>query len=282
MAYVDKETMKVVKLEGNPHHPGSRGKNCAKGPATINQINDPNRILYPLKRVGPRGSGKFERTSWDEVLDVLAASIEDEEHNTTRFVVLTRDGEWAKQGEGPIITSFIFRVRNVPAALYKSLGGFATNGTNMTKLESYQLGGKFFATQFYADVEGHPDDHDLALALEELGFVRHVNQPIRVIGDTMLLRKYNKLMAFELSSGKLKWEIGGSVEEGLPLAGYFFLGPPLVLGKQLFVLAELNGEVVMARNANVLITSFHPELAENNNVHNYFLKQFVLREEVAA
>lgn len=112
-------------------------------------------------------------------LDVLAASIEDEEHNTTRFVVLTRDGEWAKQGEGPIITSFIFRVRNVPAALYKSLGGFATNGTNMTKLESYQLGGKFFATQFYADVEGHPDDHDLALALEELGFF---SAELRIVG----------------------------------------------------------------------------------------------------
>ncbi len=67
--------MKVRRLEGNPHHPGSRGKNCAKGPATINQINDPQRILYPLKRVGPRGSGKFERVSWDEVLDVLAARI---------------------------------------------------------------------------------------------------------------------------------------------------------------------------------------------------------------
>lgn len=75
MAYVDKETMQVRKLEGNPHHPGSRGKNCAKGPATINQINDPGRILYPLKRSGPRGSGKFERTTWDEVLDTFAAKI---------------------------------------------------------------------------------------------------------------------------------------------------------------------------------------------------------------
>ncbi|MHC4446373.1 MAG: molybdopterin dinucleotide binding domain-containing protein [Planctomycetota bacterium] len=75
MAYVDKATMAVRRLEGNPHHPGSRGKNCAKGPATINQINDPQRILYPLKRVGPRGSGAFERVSWDEVLDVLAAKI---------------------------------------------------------------------------------------------------------------------------------------------------------------------------------------------------------------
>ena len=75
VAYVDKETMQIRKLEGNPHHAGSRGKNCAKGPATINQINDPERILYPLKRVGPRGAGKFERTTWDEVLDTFAAKI---------------------------------------------------------------------------------------------------------------------------------------------------------------------------------------------------------------
>ena len=75
VAYVDKETMEIRKLEGNPHHAGSRGKNCAKGPATINQINDPERILYPLKRVGPRGAGKFERTTWDEVLDTFAAKV---------------------------------------------------------------------------------------------------------------------------------------------------------------------------------------------------------------
>lgn len=75
MAYVDKETLKVRKLEGNPYHPGSRGKNCAKGPATLNQIEDPNRILYPMKRVGPRGSGKFERTTWHEVLDTFASRI---------------------------------------------------------------------------------------------------------------------------------------------------------------------------------------------------------------
>lgn len=75
MAYVDKATGEIRKLEGNPHHPGSRGKNCAKGPATLNQINDPGRILYPLKRVGTRGSGKFERTTWDEVLDTFASKI---------------------------------------------------------------------------------------------------------------------------------------------------------------------------------------------------------------
>ena len=71
MAYVDKETGRVKKFEGNPYHPGSRGRNCAKGPATINQVNDPERILYPLKRTGKRGEGKWERTTWDEVLNTL-------------------------------------------------------------------------------------------------------------------------------------------------------------------------------------------------------------------
>jgi len=75
VAYVDKETREIRKLEGNPFHPGSRGRNCAKGPATLNQIQDPQRILYPLRRSGPRGSGKYERTTWDEVLDVFAKKI---------------------------------------------------------------------------------------------------------------------------------------------------------------------------------------------------------------
>ncbi|MCR9246958.1 MAG: molybdopterin-dependent oxidoreductase [bacterium] len=75
VAYVDKADGKIRKLEGNPYHPGSRGRNCAKGPATLNQVHDPDRVLYPMKRVGPRGSGKFERVSWDEVLDTLAARI---------------------------------------------------------------------------------------------------------------------------------------------------------------------------------------------------------------
>jgi len=75
VAYVDRDTREIRKLEGNPYHPASRGKNCAKGPATLNQVQDPQRILHPLKRVGPRGSGKFERTTWDEVLDVFAAQI---------------------------------------------------------------------------------------------------------------------------------------------------------------------------------------------------------------
>lgn len=103
-------------------------------------------------------------------LDILKENVEDESHSTTRFVVLSREKKWAQPGKGKVITTFVFRVRNVPAALYKALGGFATNGVNMTKLESYMVGGNFFATQFYADVEGHPDDRSLVFALEELAF----------------------------------------------------------------------------------------------------------------
>lgn len=103
-------------------------------------------------------------------LDTLAESVEDADHNTTRFVVLSRAENWAERNGKEIITTFLFQVRNIPAALYKAMGGFATNGINMTKLESYQLGGAFTATQFYADVVGHPDDENLKLAFEELGF----------------------------------------------------------------------------------------------------------------
>jgi prephenate dehydratase len=103
-------------------------------------------------------------------LEVLVEDVEDEDHNTTRFVVLSRDFEKAPQGNGPVVTSFVFNVRNLPAALYKALGGFATNGVNMTKLESYLVGGWFTATQFLAEVDGHADDPPVARALEELAF----------------------------------------------------------------------------------------------------------------
>jgi prephenate dehydratase len=112
-------------------------------------------------------------------LDILAEDVEDEDHNTTRFVVLARDEQWAAQGSGPLVTTFVFRVRNLPAALYKALGGFATNGVNMTKLESYMIDGNFFATQFYADVDGHPNDKGLAFALEELKFF---SREFRIVG----------------------------------------------------------------------------------------------------
>jgi prephenate dehydratase len=103
-------------------------------------------------------------------LEVLAADVEDEKHNTTRFIVLSKESVVVPAGNGPVVTTFVFNVRNLPAALYKALGGFATNGVNMTKLESYMVGGEFTATQFLAEVDGHPDDLPVARALEELRF----------------------------------------------------------------------------------------------------------------
>ncbi|HLQ88474.1 MAG TPA: prephenate dehydratase [Xanthobacteraceae bacterium] len=112
-------------------------------------------------------------------LDILRADVEDEAHNTTRFIMLAREAVWPRNGDGPVVTTFLFQVRNVPAALYKTLGGFATNGVNMTKLESYMIEGNFFATQFYADVEGHPDDRKLVFAFEELAFY---SKEMRILG----------------------------------------------------------------------------------------------------
>jgi len=103
-------------------------------------------------------------------LDVLARDIEDEGNNTTRFLVMSRQPDWSPRGDDGMMTTFVFQVRNIPAALYKAMGGFATNGVNMTKLESYMLGGSFHATQFYADIEGHPDDPPVRRALEELDY----------------------------------------------------------------------------------------------------------------
>ncbi|MCF7701469.1 prephenate dehydratase [Loktanella sp. M215] len=103
-------------------------------------------------------------------LHVLARHIEDHARNTTRFVIMSREADLRRRGRGPMVTSFVFRVRNIPAALYKAMGGFATNGVNMTKLESYMVGGNFTATQFYAEIEGHPDDRNVQLALDELDY----------------------------------------------------------------------------------------------------------------
>ena len=113
-------------------------------------------------------------------LKVIRENIEDESHNTTRFVVLSATPQDAEPADQPVITTFVFRVRNVPAALYKAMGGFATNGVNMTKLESYQIEGQFSATQFYADIEGHPSERNVRLAMEELEFFTSY---IRVLGS---------------------------------------------------------------------------------------------------
>ena len=102
-------------------------------------------------------------------LETLADRIEDERYNRTRFFVMSRERNFVRRQE-EMITAFMFRVRNIPAALYKAMGGFATNRVNMLKLESYMVGGSFSATQFFAEVQGHPDDENVALALEELRF----------------------------------------------------------------------------------------------------------------
>jgi prephenate dehydratase len=103
-------------------------------------------------------------------LNLLARDIEDEANNTTRFLIMSPDMDTSRRGDHGMVTSFVFQVRNIPAALYKAMGGFATNGVNMTKLESYMIGGSFTATQFYADISGHPDDENVKLAMEELEY----------------------------------------------------------------------------------------------------------------
>ncbi|NAZ35819.1 prephenate dehydratase [Rubellimicrobium sp. CFH 75288] len=112
-------------------------------------------------------------------LQVLARGVEDQAGNTTRFLVMAREADLSRRGTLGMMTSLVFRVRNIPAALYKALGGFATNGVNVTKLESYLVGGRFQAAQFYAEVEGHPDDPPLARALEEL---RYFSETLRLMG----------------------------------------------------------------------------------------------------
>ena len=111
-------------------------------------------------------------------LNVIADGIEDNDHNTTRFLLMSPKIDKTRRG-GKMLTTFVFEVRNIPAALYKAMGGFATNGVNMTKLESYMVGGSFTATQFYADIEGHPDDADVKRALDELGYFTNM---LKVLG----------------------------------------------------------------------------------------------------
>jgi prephenate dehydratase len=148
--------------------------------------------LRPVVRADTAGSAAEVKELGDPTIAAIASelageiyglvsleqNIEDAEHNTTRFLVMAREAKWAPRGT-PTVTTFVFNVRNVPAALYKALGGFATNGVNMTKLESYMVGGRFAATQFYADVEAHPEDRPLELALEELAFFSH---EVKILG----------------------------------------------------------------------------------------------------
>jgi prephenate dehydratase len=120
---------------------------------------------------GERSEGALASSLAAEIygLDLLASEIEDEDSNTTRFLIMATEPDLSRR-DPAMITTFVFRVRSVPAALYKAMGGFATNGVNMTKLESYMVDGNFTATQFYADIEGHPDDLPVQRAMEELEY----------------------------------------------------------------------------------------------------------------
>ncbi len=131
-------------------------------------------------------------------LEILKSDMEDETHNTTRFVVLASEPDDAEAEHGPVITTFVFRVRNIPAALYKALGGFATNGVNMTKLESYQTEGTFNATMFFADIEGHMKQHLVQLAMRELSFF---SNEVKVLG-TYPASPYRKEAAELASDGQ--------------------------------------------------------------------------------
>jgi len=149
--------------------------------------------LKPVAEADTAGAARHLRESGDRTAAVIAsrlaaeiyglkvakADIEDAQHNTTRFVVLAAKPVRVAKGDGPVITSFVFRVRNVPAALYKALGGFATNGVNIVKLESYMIDEKFTVAQFYADIEGHPDQRPVRLALEELSFF---SREVKILG----------------------------------------------------------------------------------------------------
>ena len=137
------------------------------------------RGIHELVALHAAAAGELARDDYG--LEVLASAVEDDPSNTTRFVVLARETALPAKDElpGPAVTSFVFRVRNVPSALYKALGGFATNGVNMTRLESYMVGNEFAATMFMADVEGHPEDLPLKLALEELDFF---TTEVRILG----------------------------------------------------------------------------------------------------
>jgi len=125
-----------------------------------------------LAQTGDRAAGVLASDLAAEIngLHILARHIEDHAHNTTRFLLMSPEADRSRRGTHGMMTTFVFQVRNLPAALYKAMGGFATNGVNMTKLESYMVGGSFTATQFYADIEGHPDDLPVQRALEELDY----------------------------------------------------------------------------------------------------------------
>ncbi|MEX0306232.1 MAG: prephenate dehydratase [Ruegeria sp.] len=142
---------------------------------------DNARAAREVAEIGDKHSAALASELAGEIYDlnILARHIEDHGDNTTRFLVMSREADESRRGDHGMITSFVFQVRNIPAALYKAMGGFATNGINMTKLESYMVDGSFTATQFYADIVGHPDDRNVKLAMDEL---EHFTTNVEVLG----------------------------------------------------------------------------------------------------
>lgn len=142
---------------------------------------DNARAAREIAELGDKHSAALASELAGEIygLNVLARHIEDQGDNTTRFLVMSRQADMTRRGEHEMITSFVFQVRNIPAALYKAMGGFATNGINMTKLESYMVDGSFTATQFYADIIGHPEDRNVQLAMDEL---EHFTTNVEILG----------------------------------------------------------------------------------------------------
>ncbi len=142
---------------------------------------DNARAAREVAEIGDKHSAALASELAGEIygLNVLARHIEDQGDNTTRFLVMSREADESRRGDHGMITSFVFQVRNIPAALYKAMGGFATNGINMTKLESYMVDGSFTATQFYADIVGHPCDRNVQLAMDEL---EHFTTNVEVLG----------------------------------------------------------------------------------------------------
>ena len=136
--------------------------------AEVAELNDPSQAAIASELAGELHG-----------LEILMRDVHDAAHNTTRFLIMAEEPIDPDPNNGLVITSFVFRVRSVPAALYKALGGFSTNGINITKLESYIIDGSFTVAQFYADVEGHPDHRLMRLALEELGFF---SREVKILG----------------------------------------------------------------------------------------------------
>ena len=170
--------LKSATLEGLTHvrsHPQALGQ-CRKALRALGvsavKTADTAGAAREISELGDDKIGALASGLAAEIygLKILKADIADAPHNTTRFLVFAREEQNAAIESGPCMTSFVFRVRNVPAALYKSLGGMATNGVNMTKLESYIEGGAFAAAMFFAEIEGHPSETKVRLALEELAF----------------------------------------------------------------------------------------------------------------